>query len=115
MLSQAYIVIVVLAFVSTIVGFAYYLWKLKKYIIREYPDKWKKMLDDNDWYAAPEWDNPYSTNRFFDFIWKSKEDYNDKFVGRCRLKIRRSMLCFVILFFGVPVLTFLLIYIRVLR
>ncbi len=68
----------------------YYLirFPFQKYMSIKYPTKWDPMKNDSNLTAT--WVHPYFSQSVYNFIWKSKVNFNDPIVETFKKRIRWS-------------------------
>ena len=60
----------------------------QKYMSKKHPDKWEPMKNNSNWTAT--WIHPYFSQAVYNFIWKSKDNFNDPIVKAFKKRIRWS-------------------------
>jgi hypothetical protein len=64
----------------------YYLirFTFQKYMSKKYPDKWKALKAESNltakWLRTEKWFHPYISQSVYNFIWRSKDNYNNPIV-----------------------------------
>jgi hypothetical protein len=81
----------------------------------KFPDKWEILKEPTGFLAAPSWRAIEHSDNVSNFIWESNEEYGDPYIGMLRSKIKRFKWEMILFFILVPIITFGLVIIGVIK
>lgn len=114
MFAQLYIIIIAALFLTIWIRHYYLIhFVLDNYMSANYPKIWSNMKEDTGWYR-PSWATIYYTKAIYRFIWKSDDYFGDKNLKLLKPKIKKIVWELPLYFVSVIIITFILIYLRIL-